>query len=197
MKNLFVVLLALLISFGSYGQDDKILTKASIFVKDATLTKTIYDYTSVARFKAGTGEYIEFYPVQITNLKTSDTIRALRFETLYNTFGNQNMFQSGFVDIDEIEELAFFLETYIAPNIKKQLGVNEGEKVSFVSKELEIEYMLQKRSNNGGAAFMTRQLSFKINDRPYENSYFWTAAKIKKIPDFIEVLKKMLVYSKQ
>lgn len=192
MKKLSTILLVCIVSL-SFGQE-KTLTKASLLIKDAELSKIVCDYSYEAKFNSGLGEYMNFFPAQIYNLKTGEAINALKFETKYQTFGNDAITESGFIDIDEIGELISFLKTYVEPDTKKKLDTDTGERFVFISKELEIDYILEYRIGKTNGT--KRILEFKINDRPYPSKYFWTSSQIKKISEFITTLEKTLEAAK-
>lgn len=65
------IIIFLLMSITSYAQNDN-KTKVSEtrnFIKDAETVRINKDWTLVAEFKSGIGETVQFFPIQIVNLK--------------------------------------------------------------------------------------------------------------------------------
>ena len=200
MKRFLSVVLFILLSFPLLAQEDKIhLSDASKFVKNAELTKFVYDYTAVASFRTGTG-YIEFYPVYVTDLKSGEKITAVKFETVYPDFGvpgyREGIHEIGYIDISEVKELIVFLENYVLPNDVKPVDFGSGVEYTFYSKEIEIEFIREKRRSEGinDVISMSQELNFKINNRPYQNLYYSFSRRLRKLPDFINMLKSTVKY---
>ncbi|NOU59635.1 hypothetical protein [Marinifilum caeruleilacunae] len=178
-----------------FAQDKKPnLSETSKFIRNAEFIKCDYDFTKMTAFKSGEW-YIEFYPAYISNLKTGTSLTAIKFESEYSAWGatgyEYGIYHSGYLDMDEVKDFIVFLEAYVLPNDKKAVDVGSGVEYTFYSKELEIEFIREKRKSEGinSVASMVQNLNFKSYDRPYEDRYYTFSRKLRKLPELIEMLK--------
>ena len=68
MKKLFTVITFLLATF-TYSQKENIESSTRIFMDKAQFTRINKDWNTIAEFKSGIGEYVNFYPIEVVDLK--------------------------------------------------------------------------------------------------------------------------------
>ena len=78
MKNQFLVTLFLTFTTISYGQN--IESSPRKFIDDTQFTRINKDWTTIAEFKSGIGETVEFYPIEVINIKTGEQRNALQLD---------------------------------------------------------------------------------------------------------------------
>lgn len=76
-KNSIVLFFVLFISL-TYGQNIESSTRK--FIEEAQFTRINKDWTTIAEFKSGIGETVEFYPIEVINLKTGAKTNALQLD---------------------------------------------------------------------------------------------------------------------
>ena len=76
-------------SITTYAQNDKKVevSETRNFIKNAATVRINKDWTLVAEFKSGIGETVQFFPVQIVDLKTGTTRNALQVDLQVKTKG--------------------------------------------------------------------------------------------------------------
>lgn len=175
------------------------MSDARKMIIDASIVRINKDWSNMAEFKSGIGESVQFYPVQIVNLKSGVTTNALQVD-MYIKKGGANAvilgamslnpglmgnddYMSAWVGIDEIDEFIAFIEQSIVPNLDLRYKKKSSEFI-FNAKETKFKYMVDEKR---------RRLSiilnnFSDNGFPY---YFWTEARVDKFPDLLPVLKKI------
>lgn len=62
----------------SYGQNIESSTRK--FIDEAQFTRINKDWTTIAEFKSGIGETVEFFPIEVINLKTGETTKTLQLD---------------------------------------------------------------------------------------------------------------------
>ena len=168
-----------------------------MMIEDASITRINKDWSNIAEFKSGIGETVNFYPVQVINLKTNKSSNALQVD-MYIKKGGANAliagamslnpglmgnddYMSAWVGLDEIDEFITFIEQSIVPNLDLKFKKKSSEFI-FNAKEITIKYMVDEKR---------RRLSIVLNNYndvgyPF---YFWTEARVDKIADLLPVLK--------
>lgn len=168
-----------------------------IMIEDASITRINKDWSNIAEFKSGIGETVNFYPVQVVDLKSGQIREALQVD-MYIKKGGSNAviagalslnpglmgnddYMSAWVGLDEINEFIAFIEKSIVPNLDLRYKKKSSEFI-FNAKEITFKYMVDEKR---------RRLSIILNNYndigyPF---YFWTEARVDKIGDLLPVLK--------
>lgn len=166
-------------------------------IEDAAITRINKDWSNIAEFKSGIGETVNFYPVQVIDLKNGQKQEALQVD-MYIKKGGANAvilgalalnpglmsnddYMSAWVGLDEIDEFIAFIEQSIVPNLDLRYKKKSSEFI-FNAKEITFKYMVDEKR---------RRLSILLNnyqDRGYP-FHFWTEARVDKIADLLPVLK--------
>jgi hypothetical protein len=183
--TLFCTLLSLVL----FAQKENIPSTARVLIEKAQKTRINKDWDLVANFKSGIGETVDFYPVQIIDLKTNEKTNALQLDMLIkglpisatNTLRTEF---SAWVGLDEIDEFINFIETNIIPNLDVKYK-NKSSEFIFKAKEITLKYLIDERR---------RRLTISLNnyeDKGWRSYDFWTEARVDNIPDLLEILKKV------
>ena len=112
MKNQSLVFLFLILTAISFGQNIESSTRK--FIDDAQFTRINKDWTTIAEFKSGIGETVEFYPIEVINLKTGDKTNALQLDMKIK---KPDVFKTAWIGIEEINEFIQFIEENVIPNL--------------------------------------------------------------------------------
>lgn len=168
-----------------------------IMIEDASITRINKDWTNIAEFKSGIGETVNFYPVQVVDLKSGQIREALQVD-MYIKKGGANAliagaltmnpglmgnddYMSAWVGLDEISEFIAFIEKSIVPNLDLRYKKKSSEFI-FNAKEITFRYMVDEKR---------RRLSILLNN--YQDAgypfHFWTEARVDKIAELLPVLK--------
>ena len=150
---------------------------------DADLTLVVRDRNVVANLKSGTGETVSFFPIEITDLKTGHTIKALQVDMSVNC-NSFTYIKSSWVDLNEISEFLTFIEEYVIPRISKKTENNKSNNYIFKSKEIVVSFIVGN---------FTNKLSVYLKDEGVinEQCYFWTETQIGKSIELANVLKTL------
>ena len=73
MKN-FILYLLLVVTSLSFGQSIQSSTRK--FIDGTQFTRINKDWTTIAEFKSGIGETVQFYPIEVIDLKTGKKNRS-------------------------------------------------------------------------------------------------------------------------
>ena len=203
MKN-FKLLLILILNFHFGIAQEPEISDARKIIENAQANRINKEWSSMAEFKSGIGETVQFYPVQIVDLKTGEKINALQVDMAIKIKNNElsalqavssgnfaaiatslinDGLLSAWVDLDEIAEFIIFIEQHIAPNLDLRYKDKSSEFI-FNAKEITIKYLVNEKN---------RKLSIILNSMadngiPY---YFWTEARVDKIPELLPMLKSI------
>lgn len=184
MKNIRVKILYVLflISTITYAQQPK-NSDTRTFIESAEFTQVNKDWNVKAEFKSGLGEIVSFFPVEAIDLKTNSKIKSLQMDMTINNL-NYNYFKTSWIDLNEVNEFINFLELYVIPNLNDRTENNQSTTYIFNSKEIQFNLYLAKNS---------RRVSIYLKDLGVTdyNHYFWTETQINKIPDLLNMLKKL------
>lgn len=84
-----LLLLLFFISISNYGQINKKneVSQTRSFIKDAETVRINKDWSLIAEFRSGTGETVQFFPIQIVDLKTGNKKNALQVDLQVKTKG--------------------------------------------------------------------------------------------------------------
>ena len=168
-----------------------------LMIEDASITRINKDWSNIAEFKSGIGETVNFYPVQVVDLKSGQIREALQVD-MYIKKGGANAliagaltmnpglmgnddYMSAWVGLDEISEFIAFIEKSIVPNLDLRYKKKSSEFI-FNAKEITFRYMVDEKR---------RRLSILLNN--YQDAgypfHFWTEARVDKIAELLPVLK--------
>jgi hypothetical protein len=157
------------------------------FVQEAEFVQINKNWNVLAEFESGIGESVIFYPIEAIDLKTSEKIKALQMEMEIKvqssiTGKSAEWKIVSWVDLDDIDELIFFLETYVIPNLKDRTDNKEMKEYIFNSKEIVLNFRIKGKG---------RRISiYYKNSLGIDNErFFWTETQVDKIPKLLEVLK--------
>lgn len=189
------------------------------FIENADITRTNKDWSQIAEFRSGTGETVQFFPVQIVNLKSGQKRNALELDMeikIKNAgvglgilgaasgiaggiTGNQSAVFSG----------SNLMAQAITNDGKLQVWVDNDEVQEFIKfledfiiPDISTKYKKKSsefvfRADEITFIFLIneskKRLTIKINDMP--DYSFWTESRAEKIGDLIPVLK--MVNSKE
>ncbi len=153
------------------------------FIENADITRIDRDWNIVANLTSGMGESVSFFPVEITDLKTNQKVKALQVDMTVNCRGFEYS-KSSWVDLNEISEFVIFVETYIIPNLEKKAEKRKSITYVFKSKEIIISFIVGNYNN---------RISVYLKDKGVveEQCYFWTETQISKSPELLSVLQSI------
>jgi len=177
MKNQSLVFLFLTLTAISFGQNIESSTRK--FIDDAQFTRINKDWTTIAEFKSGIGETVEFYPIEVINLKTGDKTNALQLDMKIK---KPDVFKTAWIGIEEINEFIQFIEENVIPNLDLRFKDKSSEFI-FKANEMTLSYFVYEKK---------RRLTIKLNsydDSEFKNYTFWTETRVDKIPRLLEILK--------
>ncbi|MEO8533773.1 MAG: hypothetical protein ABI441_08480 [Flavobacterium sp.] len=180
MKNILTLTL-ILFSTISYSQKENVESSTRIFIEKAQFTRINKDWNTTAEFKSGIGEYVNFYPIEVIDLKTGTKVNALQVDMFIKS---PETFKTAWVGIDEIEEFIGFVEDHVIPNLELKFKDKSSEFI-FKAKEMTMYYYVYEKN---------RRISIKLNsydDDKVLNYTFWTETQVDKIPRLLTVLKKI------
>ncbi|MEG1590226.1 hypothetical protein [Chryseobacterium sp.] len=157
------------------------------FINNAEFTQVNKNWNITADFKSGIGEEVYFFPVEAIDLKTNQKIKSIQVEmnAKYDFMGkSRSFFKTSWLDLNEVEEFIQFLEQYIIPNLKDKTEKKQSTTYIFNSKEISFNFYIEKN---------TRRISIYLKDYGVIDNehYFWTESQVNKIPELLEVLKKI------
>jgi hypothetical protein len=178
-----IIITSILILFTilSYSQKENIESSTRIFIDKAQFTRINKDWTTLAEFKSGIGEYVNFYPIEVIDLKSGEKVNALQLDMYIK---NPDIFKTVWVGIDEIEEFITFVEKNVLTNLDLKFKDKSAEFI-FKAKEMTFSYFVYEKE---------RKITIKLNS--YDNDQilnytFWTETQVDKISKLLNVLKKI------
>ena len=123
-----------------YAQEKKLKTGNSIENAEIGLIKK--DWSNILEFEVKGGkEHIHFFPVEVTNLNSNITLKALEFD--FDASKSKRVYN------DEIKELIIFLYSYVLPNLQMTEDKKKSIEYFFNSDELYLTFYLK----NGKKSF--------------------------------------------
>lgn len=177
MKTLFLISLSFVVVTTCFSQNIESSTRK--FIDEAQFTRINKDWTTIAEFKSGIGETVEFYPIEVINLKTGEKRNALQLDM---NIKQPEVFKTAWIGIEEINEFIKFIEDNVIPNLDLKFKDKSSEFI-FKANEMTLSYFVYERK---------RRLTIKLNsydDSEYKNYTFWTETQVDKIPRLLEILK--------
>jgi hypothetical protein len=190
-----LTLLLVVISNLLTGQNDS-SSSARNLIQNANISMVSRDWNTVATITSGTGETVSFFPIEITDLKTGQKIKALQVDMTifckvaeYNnsTIINLNGIEytiSSWIDVNEIAEFITFVENYIINRFSNNTEDNKSYTYIFNSKEIVLKYTVNDKNN-----YQKLSMYLKNEGAIDDNCYFWTETQIGKTRDLSIVLK--------
>ena len=165
-------------------------------IQNANISMVNRDWTTVATIKSGTGETVSFFPIEITDLKTGQKIKALQVDMSINckvvNYNNSTIINlnginytgSYWIDMNEIAEFITFIESYVIPRLSSRTADNRSNTYIFNSKEIVLKYLVHDKNN-----YNRLSIYLKEEGSIDEQCYFWTETQIGKTRDLLTVLK--------
>lgn len=97
---------------------------------------------------------------------------------------SKEFFKTSWLDLNEVEEFIQFIEQYVIPNLKDKTDNKQSINYIFNSKEISFSFYIEKN---------TRRISIYLKDYGVSDNdhYFWTESQVNKIPELLEVLKRI------
>ncbi|EKT4520678.1 hypothetical protein K5L04_07440 [Flavobacterium psychrophilum] len=177
----YITILTILFSIFSYSQKENQESTTRKFIEKAQFKRINKDWSTIAEFKSGIGEYVNFYPIEVIDLKSNEKVNALQLDMFIK---NPDTFKTVWVGIDEVEEFITFVEKNVIPNLNLKFKDKSTEFI-FTAKEMTFSYFVYEKD---------KKITIKLNsyDNPEILNYtFWTETQVDKIPKLLEVLKKI------
>ncbi|WP_299006871.1 hypothetical protein [uncultured Tenacibaculum sp.] len=177
MKKSFLTYLFLIVSTISFSQNIESSTRK--FIDEAQFTRINKDWSTIAEFKSGIGETVEFYPIEVINLKTGEKTNALQLDM---NIKKPDVFKTAWIGLEEINEFISFIENNVIPNLDLRFKDKSSEFI-FKANEMTLSYFVYEKK---------RRLTIKLNsydDSEFKNYTFWTETQVDKIPRLLEILK--------
>lgn len=178
MRN-FILMLAIVVSVNLSAQNQESTTRK--FIDDTQFTLIEKDWNTTAEFYSGIGEFVKFFPIEVTNLKSNAKVKALQLDM---DIKKPEVFKTAWVGLDEIDEFIYFIEENVIPNLDLKFKKQSAEYI-FKAKEVTFSYLVDEKR---------KRISITLNNYDNDgipNYYFWTETQVNKIPNLLEVLKKI------
>lgn len=181
MKKLKLFLSLFFLSALSFGQDLESVTR--IFIDQAKFYQINKDWNVSAEFNTGTSDNVEFFPIEVINLKTMEKQKALQVDmyikVLENTF-------TAYVGYDEIDEFIEFLEKHVIPNIESKFKKKSSE-YKFIGKEMIFSYLTDEKRKT--VSILLTQYKFGIDDKYRPKYQLFAESQSNEIIQLLNVLK--------
>ncbi|WP_347070162.1 hypothetical protein [Flavobacterium sp. WV_118_3] len=153
------------------------------FIENAIVNRIVKDWNVAANIKSGTGEKVSFFPIEITDLKTGQIVKALQVDMSVDCLGH-TFSTSSWVDLDEISEFMIYLENYVIPKSSKKAEKNKSITYVFKSKEITVRFMI--------GDFTNRLSIYPKDEKGVDGQcYFWTETQIDKSQELLTVLQTL------
>ncbi len=219
-KTSLITLFTVLISFSVNAQKRPVqvevsgrkLSEARTLMDNTDIVRINKDWSLVAEFRSGTGEKVEFFPVEVVDPKTGIKMIALQIDLKIKTHSGMsaigalsgmaagglsglqsaapamvaamanNGVASAWVDYGEIDRLIEFIEKQVVPNLDKKYRKKSSEFI-FHSQELTMRYLIDEDN---------KRISIILNNGEGNTQmYFYTESRAEKIDDLLPILKKI------
>ncbi len=154
-------------------------------IQNANISMVTRDWTTVANIKSGLGETVSFFPIEITDLKTGQKIKALQVD-MTTKCGGFEFYKSSWIDVNEIAEYINFIESYVIPRLSNRTVDNTSNTYIFNSKEIVLKFLVNDKDN-----YNKLSVYLKNDGEIDDNCYFWTETQIGKTRDLLTVLKTL------
>ncbi|MFB9076455.1 hypothetical protein ACFFLS_24580 [Flavobacterium procerum] len=178
-KTIFLMLLFPLLGISQQQSEP------SKFINESVSVQINKNENEKTVFKSGIGETVTFYPSEIINLKENKKTEGLELESVFITKEHQNRpsqyaKETAWIETSEIQELLFWFENYIIPNLNS--GANSKKTVQYVFNSKEVQFKFDVYNNN-------QTFTIIMKNSKYEDKYFWTETRVKDIPNIIKTLQ--------
>lgn len=174
-----IFMLALIVSANLSAQNQESTTRK--FIDDAQFTLIEKDWNTTAEFYSGIGEFVKFFPIEVTNLKSNTKVKGLQLDM---DIKKPEVFKTAWVGLDEIDEFIYFIEENVIPNLDLKFKKQSAEYI-FKAKEVTFSYLVDEKR---------KRISITLNNYDNDgipNYYFWTETQVNRIPNLLQVLKKI------
>jgi hypothetical protein len=151
-------------------------------IQNADISMVSRDWNTIATISSGTGETVSFFPIEITDLKTGQKLKALQVDMTISNCRDK----TSWIDMNEISEFITFIESYVIPSLSNKTTDNKSNTYIFNSKEI-VLYFLVNDINN----FNRLSVYLKENNVIEDQCYFWTETQIGKTRNLLTVLKSI------
>lgn len=185
-KLLFILLFIPSIIFSQIIKKESSSIRNSI--DNAEIHRINKDWTTIAEFKSGIGETVEFFPIEFINLKSKKVTNALQLDMKIkqstNLLKGDFLLKTAYIGIEEIDEFILFIEKYVIPNLDLKFKDKSSE-FTFKAKEMTLTYFIYEKK---------RRLTIKLNDYDNDkikNYTFWTQTQVSKISNLLDILKNL------
>ena len=181
MKKNIMLTVLFLIGFNTSAQKENVESSTRLFIDKAQFTQINKDWSTIAEFSSGIGEYVNFFPIEVIDLKTKEKVNALQLDMYVK---KPEVYKTAWVGLDEVEEFIRFIETNVTPNLDLKFKKKSTEFI-FKAKEMTFSYIVDEKR---------KRISIWLNNYEKEgqpNYYFWTETQVDKIPDLLKVLKNI------
>lgn len=152
-------------------------------IQNANISMVNRDWNTMATITSGTRETVSFFPIEITDLKTGQKIKALQVDMTINCRGIE-YYKSSWIDVNEIAEFITFIESYVIPKISKKTEDKKSNTYIFNSKEIVLIFLV-----NDTHKYNKLSIYLKNDGEIDDNCYFWTETQIGNTRDLLTVLK--------
>jgi hypothetical protein len=217
-KLIFTTILSMVALFAINAQSRPVqvetsgrkLSEARTLMDNTDIVRINKDWSLIAEFKSGTGEKVEFFPVEVVDPKTGIKMIALQMDLKIRTGGGgglamlsalsggmgglqsmgpamaaamaNNGVASAWVDYDEIDRLIEFIEKIVVPNLDKKYKKKSSEFI-FHSQEITMRYLIDES---------TKRISIILNNGEGNTPmYFFTESRAEKIGELLPILKRV------
>ncbi|MBP1167676.1 hypothetical protein JOE44_004560 [Chryseobacterium sp. PvR013] len=187
MKKVSIIFLLSFCLFSNAQEKESLNSATRKFISGADFTQINKDWNVTADFRSGIGEQVSFFPVEAINLKTNQKMKSIQVNmNIKSDFmgKSKEYFKTSWLDLDEVEEFVLFIEQYVIPNLKDKTENKQSTNYIFNSKEISFNFYIEKN---------TRRISIYLKDYGITDNehYFWTESQVNKIPELLEILKKI------
>ena len=158
-----------------------------------------FDYSSVAEFKSGIGEYVDFYPSEFKNLNTNSITKGLKIliKVMVPSIGldgkitNTALFRSIMLDDSEVKLFISFLEKHVGPKVGKA-DKKDPKKYETTIKFKEMIFTYASEGKSERITMYARNYGVTGREKGETFIEFWTESQVDKVADLILVLKKII-----
>lgn len=180
MKTKNLLMMFLLTSIFVFSQNKESSTRK--FIDEAQFTRINKDWTTMASFKSGIGEYVRFFPIEVINLKSGEKTKALQVNMFIK---KPDVYKTAWVGLEEINEFVTFIETHVIPNLGLEFK-NKSSEFIFRANEMTLNFKVFNKDRR-----LTINLNSYDEDDELDIYTFWTETQVDKIPNLLKILKKI------
>ncbi|MDI1354466.1 MAG: hypothetical protein PSX36_06095 [bacterium] len=157
------------------------------------------DFSTVAEFKSGAGEYVNFYPAELKNLNTNAVTKGLKVMMkidvpikLPDGKTAQNfLFRSILLDASDVKAFIAFLEKNVASKVGKA-DKKDPKMDETTIKFKEVIFSYTSQAGRERVTMYARDYGVTGRDNGEAFIEFWTESQVDKLPVLLSVLKKII-----